>query len=227
MDDKRVVTRLERQKKNTDRINVYLNDEFAFGLNIMDAMSLKKGQVLSEKEIADLAHRDDIAKATDKAINFLAVRPRSMQEVRISLTRKGFSETVIDISMERLLERGYVDDLAFTRFWVDNRTQFKPRGSRALRFELRQKGVASSVIDQVLADLPDPVELAYKAAQPRVGRYRGKTQAEFQQKMSAFLARRGFGYDAVRDALRKLVVEIKEENPTYFAQMEEDTLTDR
>ncbi|MEL6525574.1 MAG: hypothetical protein AAFQ07_07675 [Chloroflexota bacterium] len=70
------VTLLEQQKNNKERVNVYLDGEFAFGLNIMDAMTLKKGQELDAIQIAELRNKDAIVKATDAAANLLSYRPR-------------------------------------------------------------------------------------------------------------------------------------------------------
>jgi regulatory protein len=210
------ITRLEQQKRNKERVNVYLDDEFAFGLNLMDAAHLRKGQELTDINIAELRQKDAIVKAIGIAVNLLSYRPRSMQEIRQRLRKKGYDEAVIEATFERLSNLGYLDDRAFARFWIESRNRGKPRGKTALRYELRQKGVAEDIIAELLDDMVDEQSAAYEAAQARVRRMRGKTVFEFKQKIGAFLQRRGFGYDVMKQALDTLIEELEEQEPDFF-----------
>ena len=217
------VTLLERQKKNPERVNVYLDDEFAFGLNIMDALQLKKGQELDEALIAELQHKDAIVKAIDVAVNLLSYRPRSKHEIRQKLGKKNYEEFVIETAIERMVTMGYLDDHAFARFWIESRNRSKPRGKRALSYELRNKGVSDAIIRDLLDDMVDENAGAYEAAQKRIRRMRGKTQYEFKQKVGAFLQRRGFNYEAVNQVLETVIEEIKETEPDFFAESDDWT----
>jgi regulatory protein len=212
-----VVTALEIQKRNTERVNVYLDDAYAFSLDMVAAAQLQRGQHLTEADVAALQAQDTVSQAVDRAARYLAYRPRSINEVRRYLAGKDVPEPAIDAALERLTDLGYVDDRAFASFWVSNRESFKPLSTRALRYELRQKGVADSDITAALAAL-DEQDAAYRAAQGQVRRYRGQSQAVFRQKVSAFLQRRGFNYDVIHDTLEQLIAEI--EDPEYFTDEE-------
>lgn len=216
------ITRLEQQKRNKDRVNVYLDDEFAFGLNLMDAAHLRKGQELTDSDIAELCQKDAIVKAIGIAVNLLSYRPRSMQEIRQRLRKKDYDEIVIEEAIERMSNLAYLDDTTFARFWIESRNRSKPRGKTALRYELRQKGVADDIIHELLDDLVDEQSAAYQAAQVRVRRMRGKTQFEFKRKIGSFLQRRGFGYDAVKQALDTLIEELEEDESDFFATADDD-----
>ena len=218
----RTITLLERQKKNKERVSVYLDGEFAFGINEMDAVMLRTGQQLSESEIDELRQKDAVAKAFDAAATLLSYRPRSKKEIRQRLLKKSFNDVVIDTAIEKLERLGYLDDRAFARFWIEDRNRFKPRGRRALSYELRNKGIADSIIQELLDELVDESDGAYEAAQKRVRSMRGKTKQEFKKKIGSFLQRRGFGYEAVNQALNQLIQEITEEDSSYFAEDEND-----
>ncbi len=209
------VTALEVQKRNKERVNVYIDGEFAFGLNMMDAAALRKGQELSEADVARLQHADAIIKAVDAAANFLSYRPRSSAEVRQSLEKKQFQPGVVEAAMQRMTDLGYLDDSAFARYWVENRSTFKPRGPLALRTELRQKGVPDAIIREVVEDV-DAEELAYRAAQKKLSRYRGGTLQDFKRKLGGHLQRRGFGYDVVNPVLNRLIDDLSESEPDFF-----------
>lgn len=211
----RTITALEVQKRDKERVSVYLDGEFAFGLPILDAAKLRTGQVLSEEEIAALREVDAVSRAMDRAVRLLARRPYSTAELRRHLASKEIAAPVIDEALNRLEGLGYVDDYAFARYWVENRERFRPRGPRALRYELRQKGVAASVIEAVLNEV-DPEESAYQAAQGRLARLHGQTRREFRAALGAFLTRRGFSYEVVRAACDRVMNELEEEQPDFF-----------
>jgi regulatory protein len=201
------ITALEVQKNNKERVNVYLNDEFAFGLSLIEAASLRKGQTLSDNDIAALKSRDTVEQAYERALRFLGTRPRSAAEVRRNLTDHEIATAVADEIIERLEGKGYLDDLAFAKFWVSNRQQFKPKGTRALRFELKEKGIADDIISEVLAEV-DTSEAAYQAGKDKARRLHGLDKRAFRDKLAGYLLRRGFDYETVREVSDRLFSEI-------------------
>lgn len=211
------ITALEVQQRNKERVNVYLDGEYAFSLALIEAAKLKKGQQLTEEDIRTLRDTDDINKAIDRAARFLGYRPRSIAEVRRNLAQKKVTDEVIDTAIERLQAMGYLDDLAFARYWVENRDTFKPRGPMALRHELREKGVADSIVDTVLEDF-DSTDAAYRAAEDKARRLRGLSRPVFEKKLGSFLQRRGFPYAVCRDVLDQLTTQLTEEDPTFFRE---------
>jgi regulatory protein len=201
------ITALKLQQRNRNRVNVYLDGEFAFGLSRIVAAWLHTGQELDDKKIAELKSQDDIEIALQRALNFLSYRARSEQEVRQNLKKHGHTESVIDEIIERLKRGGLVDDKNFAETWVENRVEFRPRGSQMLRLELRQKGIHDQVIADVLEDL-DESSLAIKAARKQARRHKSLEWQEFRKKMIGFLARRGFHYGVISEVLPLIWEEI-------------------
>jgi regulatory protein len=201
------ITALKVQKRNRQRVNVYIDDRFAFGLAAIEAMRLKVGQQLDAAEIARLKEKDQVEVARERALNFLSYRPRSIAEVRRYLTQKKFNTPTIDQVIARLSRAGLLDDEAFAQYWLENRDSFKPRGSRALRYELRQKGIATSIIDDLLADY-DESDAAYRAALSQAQKLARRYDVDaFRSKLLAFLKRRGFSFDIARDAVDRLLAD--------------------
>ncbi len=191
------ITRLEVQKKNKERVNVYLDDEYAFGVSMTLALTLIRGQWLSDEEIAGLKQQDEYDRAYNLGVRFLGHRPRSVAEMERHLGKKEFSAAAIAFAVEKLRARGYLDDQDFARFWVDNRMRFRPRGVYGLRYELRQKGLDDEVIDQALADI-DEEAAAWTAVQPKLTAWRKLERRQFENKVVGFLNRRGFNYETAR-----------------------------
>ncbi len=197
------ITALVVQKKNKERVNVYLDGEFAFGLAMIEAIKLKKGQQLGDAEIARLKALDEVQTAHDRALNFLSYRPRSAEEVRRNLREKGHTDATIDTVMSRLEQAGLIDDEAFARYWVENRDQFKPLSERALAYELKKKGVSDAAIEAAL-EAVDESSAAYRAGLQRARRFSGSDKNTFRKRLGDTLARRGFSYDVVREAVDRL-----------------------
>ncbi len=199
------ITALVVQKRNKERVNIYLDGEFAFGLALIEAIKLQKGQQLDDADIERLKALDEIEVAHEHALNYLSYRPRSVEEVRRNLrqSKKKFSETTVEIVIERLERSGLLDEAAFARYWVENRSQFKPRSARALRYELCQKGVGDPAIRAAMEDLDEETE-AYRAAQSRLHRYAQADEETFRKRLGDFLSRRGFSYSIVRNVLDQL-----------------------
>ncbi|MEM5776602.1 MAG: RecX family transcriptional regulator, partial [Anaerolineaceae bacterium] len=154
------ITALKVQKRDPSRINVYLDGEFAFGIDRLVGAWLSVGQELDEKKKEQLTQADTLEKAYRRALNFLDYRIRSETEIRKKLQEKGYGDDVIEHIMARLIESRIAGDSSFAQNWVDNRTTFRPRGRRMLRMELRQKGVDETLIDEALEKAPDESILA-------------------------------------------------------------------
>ncbi len=196
------ITALRYQKHNKDRVSVYLDGRFAFGLAAIEAAGLRVGQVLSDAEIARLQEGDTIERAYERALNFLSYRPRSEAEVRRSLREKDVEDEVIEAVVERLARAGLLNDREFARYWVENRIAFNPRGVRALRHELREKGVPDSVIAETLANVDDEAT-ARKAAESAVRRLARLAPPDFRRRLGAYLARRGFSYAVIEPVVEE------------------------
>ena len=204
------VTALRFQKHAPERVNVYLDGQFAFGLAAIDAVRLRVGQYLSDADIDRLQASDARQKAYDRAVRFLGYRPRSVEEVRRHLAAAAVAEDIVEAVVDRLGQEGYLNDAEFARYWVENRNQFRPRGAPALRQELYQQGLDRPTIDEAVAGL-DPAGGACEAARPRALRLAQLARSDpaaFRHKLGDFLLRRGFDYATVREVVARLLREV-------------------
>jgi regulatory protein len=119
------ITAIEPQARHPNRFNIYVDDQFAFGLADILAAKLRVGQTLSDEEMANLEREESVETARDKALRFLEPRPRSAREVRQHLQKKKIEGDVIERVIERLRGAGLLDDAAFAKYWVENREEFR------------------------------------------------------------------------------------------------------
>ncbi len=197
------ITALEPQAKHARRFNLYVDNRFVLGLSEIVAARLRVGQEVSDADLAALEQEDAFEAAREKALRFLEPRPRSTIEVKQHLLKKKIAADVAERVVARLTEAGLLDDAAFARYWVENREEFKPRAARALRFELKRKGLSNAEIAEAVGDL-DESESAYRAARARADRWRALERRAFMDKLGAFLIRRGFAYEVAKATAQRL-----------------------
>ena len=215
------ITALQAGKRK--RVAVLLDDGPSFTLALTLAAGLRVSQQLDLAEIERLQTEDAIARALDQAARFLARRPRSVAEVRRNLLQKGFAEPAVSAALQRCGEQGWLNDLDFARFWVEDRLRFRPMGRRALAHGLRQKGVEPETIETALADL-DGLDAARRAARDRLRRWRDLTQPEVKRRLWAFLQRRGFGGDLCHQVVQEILTDDGEGQPAIPAARHEEYL---
>jgi regulatory protein len=205
------VTAIAEGKRRKRRVNIFLDDKFAFSLEAEVALKegIKVGQELSEGDIEALTGAELSQRCYDAALRYLDYRPRSQAELKQRLARRGFDSDTIEATIARLKELGLVDDLAFARFWQENRQAFSPRSRWLLRRELKQKGVADEVIERVVADVDDE-DGAYQAAIAKAHKLPASDYEVFRRRLGEYLQRRGFGYGVIKNTLKKVWEEVKE-----------------
>lgn len=202
------ITRIVHQQRNPERVSIYIDGEFAFGLPATEVVSrgLQRGQRLTLEQATELAAVDEGSRATDAAIQFLSHRPRSEREVRDRLRKRQYSEAAIEIAIEKTRGWGYINDESFAEFWVENRLRHRPRGARLLSQELRQKGVDREVIEQVLEETDlNEHSAALELARKRLPRLANLEPDVRKRRLSDYLARRGYGWDVIRPVLNDVL----------------------
>lgn len=202
------ITAIEPQARHANRFNLYVDDQFAMGLSAIVAARVRVGQTLNDAELAALEREEAYETAHEQALRFLEPRPRSSSELKQHLRKKKIAADVIDQVIARLTEAGLLDDSAFAKYWVENRETFRPRAGRALRFELKRKGLSDAAIKEAIGTI-DESESAYRAGAARAPRWRGLERREFMEKLGAFLVRRGFSYEVAKDAAKRLWDELQ------------------
>ena len=201
------ITALKAQKRNHQRVSVYLDGDFAFGLSRIVAAWLHVGQELSTEKIAELKIEDELEFAYQRAIRYIGYRMRSVSEVQHKLKQQDIDTVVIENVIERLQKSGLLNDLSFAQMWIENRTEFRPRSHRMLAVELKKKGIQSDIISQIIEETTSDEILAYTAAKKQARKYKHLEWQDFRRKLSSFLARRGFSYSTINPTVNQVWAE--------------------
>lgn len=204
------MTSLEPQVNNENRVSVFLDGEFAFGVHedIVVKHELGEGQMLTAEDRAEIERDEQYVQAKQTALDYLAHKARTEEEVRRKLRESDVSSFVVDEVVTRLEELNYLDDEAYAHDYARNRFSSKKYGPIRIRRELRQRGIdrhlASKAVDDLFVD-QDATAAAREHARKRWPRLAGEDHPRRRkQKMYRYLRRRGFTSDTIYSILDEL-----------------------
>lgn len=210
------ITDITIQARNPDRVNVSVDGKYRFSLDIIQItdLGIKIGNKYTDDELLQLEDESQFGKLYARALEYTFMRPHSAKEVKDYLWRKtratkykardgqikereGVTQTNAERVFARLTEKGYVDDEAFAKYWIENRSTTKGISPRKLIAELRAKGVDQSAISLAMQNAPrEEKSEIEKVLVKKRHRY------DDEQKLIAYLMRQGFSYDVIKESLR-------------------------
>lgn len=195
------ITAIKAAVKTIGRFNVFVDGAYSFSLDESQIITtgIRVGREYTEAELTHLKEESEFGKAYGRALQYVFRRPRSEKELRDYAWRKGWEPPMTERVMNRLRDKGYLDDAKFADAWVRHRAMGKPMSARRLRLELRQKGLAPELIEQAL-DKDDTFD-EHTALRTLVAKKRSRYTDE--QKFIAYLVRQGYSYDDVKTVLHE------------------------
>ncbi|HSX44995.1 MAG TPA: regulatory protein RecX [Candidatus Saccharimonadales bacterium] len=194
------ITAIKQQVKRLDRFSIFVDDKYSFSLGESEliASGVHTGQELTKGELDKFKERSKLDKIYGLALNLVARRPRSEKELRDYLRRKKHDEDNSASIINKLKDHKLLDDNDFAHRWVENRRLLKPISKRRLIQELRQKGISSETIDQVLAEDETTDRETLKDL---IERKRRQTKYRDDTKLMQYLARQGYSYDDIKSVM--------------------------
>ncbi len=201
------ITKISPQKKRQGYYNIYIDGKYSLALSELDlaTFGLSIDQFINDSYLLELKNAQTQAKSYYFALSYLALRPRSILEVKNYLiTRRAISPTDTDKTISRLLSEKYLDDNAFAEMWVRNRTLLSPKSLPILRMELASKGIDKDIINDVLLSINEDSQLRLLSSV--IEKKFRQTKYQDQKKLIAYLSRQGFSYHLVKKAFERLAL---------------------
>lgn len=194
------ITAIQAQVKRAARYSIFVDEKYAFSLSESALLDQKivVGQEISSGQLQVFKDVSKFDKAYNLVLAYVARRPRSEWELQDYFRRKDIDEEAGGQILARLKDFGYVDDRAFARSWVESRRLLKPISRRRLMLELRQKHVADDIIRSVLEE---DETTDRDTLRELIVRKRKQTRYQDDQKLMQYLARQGYSYDDIKNAL--------------------------
>ncbi|MBQ9018293.1 RecX family transcriptional regulator [Candidatus Saccharibacteria bacterium] len=218
------ITDIKQAVRNENRVNIYVNGEYSFSLDIAQVVELgvKVGKSITEAELAEFKKASEFGKVYQRALEWVLMRPRSVRELRDYLKRRALTSAAKerkheweaekegkkvhtakarynfdDLIVERLTKRGYVDDVKFAKYFVENRFVKKGVSGKRLSQELMKKGISKDIIEDVLGD-------SARNDEEEILKIIAKKRAKYDDaKLIQYLCRQGFSYELSRELVAR------------------------
>lgn len=202
------ITSIKPQKRKNDRVSIFIDDEFSFGISQETSykLGLAVGMEISDEFINDVLMEEEKKKILDTALNFLSYRARSEKELYTRLNKNDYPHNLILETISYCKEYGYLNDKEFAASFIRDKTNLNKYGPKKIRYELYKKGVSQNIIDEVLiSDKDTEYDMALELALKRIKRYKGEDRNAIYRKLGGFLQRKGYSPDIVYKILGEIV----------------------
>ena len=214
-----IITKITTQQKNKDRFNIFMDhgkgEEYAFSVDsdVLIRFQLKKGMEIDEFSIMEIQLQDDIRKAYNLAINYLARRMRSEKEIREYLAKKEVEEPIVNEVLHKLAAQKYTNDEEFAFSFVRTQKNTTDKGPDLIRMELKEKGINEAIIKAAITEYPleEQVEKAIKVSEKLIKKSVKESQRIAKQKAEQLLLRKGYPFDIIHLALNEAEIEKEED----------------
>ena len=191
-----IITKLKQGVKNPNRVNVFVDEKYAFSLDVAQVadFKLKVGAEISEEDLTELKKASEFGKLYQRTLEWVLTRPRSEKETRDYLYKKIYEKKLDKIYIDRIIERleskKYLDDAKFAEWYVENRFVKKGISRRRLKMELAKKGISKDIVENVVNLRDDEEEIRKIIAKKR--------KKYDDEKLISYLSRQGFDYQLAR-----------------------------
>lgn len=203
-----VITKLERQKHKDTRVSVFVDNEYAFSLSdeLIIEYKVTVGKDVTSLPLKEIAEEDEFKKAMSCAFKHMSVSEKSEKQLREHLQKKEFSEKTIERTVARLKELNYIDDLLLAKAFVEHTST---SGKKAILYKLKSKGISEEMINEALEDISeeDQLESAVELLKKQMPKYSKYDNYEKKRRLNAFLARKGYDWDIISEAIDKVFSE--------------------
>ena len=201
-----IITKIEPQR-NEERVNIYLDGEFAFGLmkEIQYKYGLTEDMNIDREYIDKVLMAEEQSKANNYALKFLAYRQRSKKEIIDKLAEKGFEDKFIENTLVYLKSYDLVDDLEFAKSFAKDKINLNKQGPQKIKYELYKKGISKEIIEKVLDEDDNEYNRALELAKKKLPSYKNDDRNAIYRKLGGFLQRRGYSYECVSKVLKELI----------------------
>lgn len=195
------ITSIKQQAKRTDRYSIFVEGKYAFSLseNALLESKITSGQELTNQQVSEYKKLSADDKLYNQTLRYVAMRPRSRWEIEFYLQyRKQASPALIENILSKLTNIGLIDDEKLAAALINDRRLLRPTSRRKMIAELRKKHIPDGIIEKAVGTNKSDEE---KALKELVTRKRRQSKYQDDQKLMQYLARQGFGYDDIKQAL--------------------------
>lgn len=203
------ITKIEIQKNNKDRVNIYLDGEYALAINaeLIYKENLKVKDDVDISKLQEIAEKESYIRCKESAIKIIERSYKTEKEIRDKLKQKGYEEKQINNSIDFLKEYNFINDNTYAKAFIKDKLSSK--GSQKIKYDLMKKGIAKDIIEENLikVDKNEEKEVALNVGRKKYESIRRKESDNYKLsgKLYRFLISRGYAYDIVKDVVKEIM----------------------
>mgnify|MGYP001316322471 CR=1 FL=1 len=203
------ITKIEIQKNNKTRVNLFLDDEYAFSLSteLVYKENLNKNDEIDSEKLKILAQREHLIRCKESSLRIIEKSSKTEKEVRDKLKLKGYEDNAINKSIEFLKEYNFINDNNYIKAFISYK--LKSEGSQKIKYALIQKGIPKEIIDEQLSNLNKVNEknTALNIAKKKfdIIKKRENDNYKISAKLYRYLISKGFEYDITNDVVKEIM----------------------
>jgi len=207
------ITSIEVQKNNQDRVSIFLDNKFAFGLDMTLYLkyNLKKDMELEEDFIETILKAEEINKSLNYAISLLSRKDRTKREIEDKLLNKGYDIEVVGKVLDKLKEYNYINDEIYCEKYINDKIKFTKYGKNKIKANLYAKGVDKDIISRKIIEIDNNFEYdrALELARKKLPSLQKYDKFKIKAKLGNYLISKGFDYDVVNKVINNVIREIR------------------
>lgn len=204
-----IITKIEIQKRNKERVNLFLDGEYAFSLSIelVYKENLNRNDEIDSEKLKILAERESSIRCKNSALRIIEKSYKTEKEVRDKLILKGYEENSINKSIEFLKEYNFINDSNYIKVFI--RDKLKSQGSQKIKYALIQKGISKDDIEEELSNLDKENEknIAFNIAKKKLDIMKKKETDKYKisGKLYRYLISKGYEYDIINEVVKEIM----------------------
>ncbi len=203
-----IITKIEIQKNNKERVNIYVNDEYFVSIyaELVYKFNLKKGQEIKKDILKEIIHKENYIKAKNKAFNILSKCDQSEKTLKEKLTKDFDDDIVLDV-LSFLKENKLINDEFLAKKIINTNVNLNKYGKNKIKQNLYKKGIENNHINSLINDLDEDKEFenALFIANKKYEKIKGNDKNKIHQKLYSHLIYRGFDFDTTKKVIKKLL----------------------
>lgn len=207
-DEKKLISKIERQQRDKNRFNLFVDDQFFASIHedIIVSLNLYKGKEVNEKDFYNILEEEEKHQIWRKSLKYLGYKARTKNEIKEYLLSKNYAIEQIDVITDKLETENLINDSVYAKNFVKDRITHKLKGKRLIIFELKNKGISEEDLEECLNEIDELAEYnsAMALVEKKLRNYQGENLEKIIQKMAGLLNRRGFSFSIINKILNEL-----------------------
>lgn len=203
------ITALELQKRQKNRYNLYLDQEFYMGIHedVIVNLNLHVNQEIDKAFLQDVIYEEELAKYKQKALNYATYKLRSRKEILDYLNKDEINPNVRDQIIHFLEKYAFINDDNYTKAFIHDKATINRHSLKRIKYDLKKKGISSHMIEDAIYELEDDYDYInsqyfiikkYKQLKDSLSDY------EKKQKTLSYLMNKGFPYTLIKEVYEEL-----------------------